>query len=191
MTSRNAATARGRGRRAVRLTLLASTAALISGACSRGEPGPTEVAGPGQAETAWGPETPHFNLEVILREAGGPGFGLVKFRQPNDENAIVFLDTWVRDLAANTSYSLQRAVDAVIDDVCTSASGWLTLGAGLAPLAIITDDRGTGRAELFRDLGGFAPGSEFDIHFRIIETGTEAAPVVVLTSACYQFTISL
>jgi hypothetical protein len=33
----------------------------------------------------WGPETPSFNLEVILR---GEGFGLVKFRQPNDGTFI-------------------------------------------------------------------------------------------------------
>jgi hypothetical protein len=46
---------------------------------------------------AWGPETPNFNLEVILR---GQGFGHVKFRQPNDDEKIVYLDTWVRDLGA-------------------------------------------------------------------------------------------
>ncbi len=34
----------------------------------------------------WGPETPHFNLQVILR---GDGFGLVKFPQPNDEALIM------------------------------------------------------------------------------------------------------
>ena len=33
--------------------------------------------------TSWGPETPHFNLEVILRNDDG-GFGHVEFRQPND-----------------------------------------------------------------------------------------------------------
>ena len=51
----------------------------------------------------WGPETPSFNLEVVLR---GEGFGLVKFRQPNDEAFIVYLDVWLRDLAPNTSYLL-------------------------------------------------------------------------------------
>src|SRR5262245_35167143 len=35
---------------------------------------------------SWGPETPHFNLQVILR---GEGFGLVKFRQPNDDALII------------------------------------------------------------------------------------------------------
>jgi hypothetical protein len=34
----------------------------------------------------------HFNLEVVLR---GDGFSLVKFRQPNDADKIVYLDTWV------------------------------------------------------------------------------------------------
>ena len=131
----------------------------------------------------WGPETPNFNLEVILR---GEGFGLVKFRQPNDDARIVHLDVWLRDLVPNTSYLLQRAVDTNVDDNCTSTA-WLTLGKGLQPQSIMTDETGTGREELFRNLGAFPPGSEFDIHFRVIE---EATSTVVLTSKCYQFTIS-
>ena len=68
----------------------------------------------------------------------GDGFGLVKFRQPNDGEAIIYLDTWVRGLAANTSYVLQRAVDTTIDGDCTS-SAWLTLGKGAAAQAIVTE----------------------------------------------------
>src|SRR5882724_2145909 len=82
----------------------------------------------------WGPETPNFNLEVILR---GEGFGLIKFRQPNDDAFIVYLDVWLRDLAPNTSYLLQRAVDTNVDDNCTSTA-WLTLGRGLQPQSITT-----------------------------------------------------
>src|SRR5882724_12227410 len=136
-----------------------------------------------QSGPPWGPETPYFNLEVVLR---GEGFGLIKFRQPNDDAFIVYLDVWVRDLVPNTSYLLQRAVDTNVDDNCTS-SAWLTLGKGLLPQSITTDETGTGREELFRNLGAFPPGSEFDIHFRVIE---EATSTVVLTSKCYQFTIS-
>ena len=136
-----------------------------------------------QSGSPWGPETPHFNLEVILR---GKGFGLVKFRQPNDDALIISLDTWVRDLAPNTSYLLQRAVDTNVDDNCTSSS-WLTLGKGLQPQSITTDAKGTGREELFRSVAAFPVGSEFDIHFRVINQGTSA---VVLTSEYYQFTIS-
>jgi hypothetical protein len=131
---------------------------------------------------AWGAETPPFNLQVVLR---GEGFGLVKFRQPNDDKSIVYLDTWVRDLAPNTSYQLQRAVDTTIDGNCTSTS-WLTLGKGLVPQDIVTDAKGTGRAELFRDLGAFPPGSRFDIHFRVIKATMGA---VVLKSTCYAFTV--
>jgi hypothetical protein len=138
--------------------------------------------GPGTA-SPWGPETPNFNLEVVLR---GEGFGLVKFRQPNDGTFIVHLDVWVRDLQPNTSYLLQRAVDTNVDDNCTSTA-WLTLGKGSLPQSITTDETGTGRAELFRNLAAFPPGSEFDIHFQVIEEDTLA---VVLTSKCYQFTIS-
>ena len=136
-----------------------------------------------QSGPPWGPEMPHFNLEVILR---GQGFGLVTFRQPNDADLIVHLDTWVRDLAPNTSYLLQRAVDANVDDDCTSTA-WLTLGKGTQPQAITTDARGTGREELFRSVAAFPVGSEFDIHFRVIHAVTSA---VALTSECYQFTIS-
>lgn len=137
---------------------------------------------------AAGPLTPNVNLEVILRPAaGGPdnAFGLVKFRQPKDADTIVYLDVWVRDLAPNTSYRLQRAVDPIVDDNCTGAA-WLTLGKGLVPHAITTDDRGTGREPLFRDLTA-ALGLSFDIHFRVIDAETSA---VVLESACYQFTAS-
>lgn len=145
-------------------------------------------AGPGQPSfgVAWGPETPNFNLEVILRGEGG-GFGLVKFRQPNDADLIIYLDTSVRDLAPNTSYQLQRAVDTNIDGNCTS-TGWLTLGRGATPQAVVTDDAGTGRAELFRSVAAFPVGSRFDIHFRVVVAGTST---VVLESGCYQFTISL
>ena len=133
---------------------------------------------------SWGPETPTFNLEVLLR---GQGFGHVKFRQPNDADAVILLDTWVRDLSPNTSYLLQRAVDTTIDGQCTSAA-WLTLGRGLTPQSIDTDERGTGRAALFRSVAAFPVGSTFDIHFRVIHAATAE---VVLESSCYRFTISL
>ena len=134
---------------------------------------------------SWGPETPNFNLEVVLRGETS-GFGLVKFRQPNDDVLVVHLDTWVRDLAPNTSYLLQRAVDANVDDECTSM-GWLTLGKGTQPQSITTDETGAGREELFRSVAAFPVGMEFDIHFQVIDEATSA---VVLTSKCYQFTIS-
>jgi hypothetical protein len=136
-----------------------------------------------KAGPPWGPETPHFNLEVVLR---GDGFGLVKFRQPNDADKIVYLDTWVRDLAPNKSYRLERATDTTVDDNCTGTA-WLTLGRGTVPQAITTDDKGTGRAQLFRNLSTLALGATFDIQFRVIDAATSA---VVLKSACYQYTVS-
>jgi len=158
--------------------------------------GPTATASPAgapggggqgtaQVGSPWGPETPNFNLEVILRGDEG-GFGHVKFRQPNDDRLIIHLDTWVRDLKPLTSYVLQRAVDTTLDGVC-AGTNWLTLGKGLTPQAITTDDNGTGSEELFRDLSAFPVGSTFDIHFRVLEQATSA---VVLTSGCYQFTTS-
>ena len=164
--------------------------AVLLSACANSPVTPTAPgasssgAGTAVAQSApWGPETPHFNLQVILR---GEGFGLVKFRQPNDDALNIQLDTWLRDLAPNTSYLLQRAVDVNVDDNCTSTA-WLTLGKGLQPQSITTDAMGTGREELFRSVAAFPVGSEFDIHFRVIH---EVSSAVVLTSECYQFTIS-
>jgi hypothetical protein len=146
------------------------------------------AAAPARSGPSWGPATPNFNLEAILRPvAGGPdGFGLVKFRQPKDADKIVYLGVWVRDLAPNHDYSLQRAVDPNVDDICTGTN-WLTLGRGLDPKAITTDESGTGRADLYRDLAALPLGTEFDIHFRVIDKVTMA---VVLESGCYQFVVS-
>jgi len=129
---------------------------------------------------------PTFNLEVILRGEGGR-FGHVKFRQDVDPSKIINLDTWVRDLEPNHQYLLQRAVDPinVVDGNCTSTS-WLTLGKGLTPQSILTDDSGTGREELWRDVSTVASGSQFDIHFRVVDAVTMA---VVLTSDCYQYEV--
>jgi hypothetical protein len=134
----------------------------------------------------WGPETPNFNLEAVLRPAeGGPdkGFGLVKFRQPNDANTTIYLDVWVRDLLPNRTYYVQRAVDTTVDDDCTG-SNWTmpTLGT------ITTDDTGTGRAALVRPLPASFLGMEFDIHFRVAEPQTATSGV--LQSGCYQYTVS-
>jgi hypothetical protein len=157
------------------LALLATLATAAAGAARA-------VVGP-----PWGPETPNFNLEAVLRPAeGGPdnGFGLVKFRQPNDANTTIYLDVWVRDLLPNRTYYVQRAVDTTVDDDCTG-SNWTmpTLGT------ITTDDTGTGRAALVRPLPASFLGREFDIHFRVAET--ETATSGVLQSGCYQFTVSL
>ena len=134
-------------------------------------------------QSSLGPQSPPFNLEVILR---GDGFWLVKFRQPNDADKTIFLDTWLRDLEPNTSYLLQRAVDTNVDGDCTSTA-WLTLGKGLAPQAITTDAAGTGREELFRSVAAIADGARFDIQFRVIDATTQA---VVLTSGCYEYVVN-
>jgi hypothetical protein len=130
------------------------------------------------------PADPNFNLEVILR-GEDKGFGHVKFRQDNDAAKVITLGTWVRDLEPNHNYLLQRAVDTNIDGNCTGTS-WLTLGKGLTPQSILTDEKGTGREELWRDVSGLATGAKFDIHFQIIDALTS---VVVLTSGCYQYTV--
>jgi len=152
--------------------------ALAMAACAADRP-----TSPSLSASAWGPENPQFNLQVVLR---GQGFGLVKFRQPNDDELVIHLDTWVRDLSPNTSYQLQRAVDTNVDGNCTS-TGWLTLGKGTTPQDIVTDGNGTDREDLFRSVAAFPVGAPFDIHFRVIEAATGAE---VLASNCYQFRIS-
>lgn len=131
-------------------------------------------------------EAPPFNLEVILRGEGNR-FGHVKFRQNNDPEKIINLDTWVRDLEPNHQYLLQRAVDPanVVDGNCTSTS-WLTLGKGLTPQSILTNDNGTGSVELWRNVSMLPSGTAFDIHFRVVDATTMA---VVLTSDCYQYVV--
>jgi len=158
--------------------------AFTSAACNNEPSGPT-ISGidPMPRANALGPQRPSFNLEVILR---GDGFGLVSFRQPNDADKTIFLDVWVRGLAPNTAYVLQRAVDANVDDQCTSTA-WLTLGKGLTPQSIVTDAGGTGREALFRSVASIADGSEFDIQFRLVNGATQA---VVLISDCYQYVVN-
>ena len=149
----------------------------------------TAAAAAAQADVGppWGPETPNFNLQAALRPPGGgdSGFGLVRFRQPNESDQIqtILLDVWVRDLAPNHLYYVQRAVDTNVNDDCTGTNWTMpTLGT------ITTDDTGTGRAALVRPLPASFLGREFDIHFRVAET--ETATSGVLESGCYQFTVS-
>ena len=98
---------------------------------------------------------------------------------------MIYLDTWVVGLQPNTSYQLQRAVDTVLDGNCTSTS-WLTLGKGLVPQSIVTNNWGSGAAELFRSVAAIPVGSTFDIHFRIVKENTEE---VALSSSCYEYTV--
>ena len=172
-----------------RVTLaLLLTVVLFS--CKKNENTPTQDSETTAAATSLtdknvpGPETPNFNLEVILRGANN-GFGLVKFRQDNDADKIVTLDVWVRDLEPNHTYLLQRATDANLDGNCTGTN-WLTLGRGTDPQSIQTNADGTGRAALYRNLSAFPSGSTFDIHFQVIDAVTST---VVLSSDCYQFTV--
>jgi hypothetical protein len=113
-------------------------------------------------------------------------FGVVLFRQPHDAENVVVLDVWTLGLAPNHSYSLQRATDTTVDDTCTGTN-WLTLGRGLDPQAIETNELGFGRAHLFRNLANLPDGMRFDIQFRVIDAVTED---VVLVSSCHQFTVS-
>jgi hypothetical protein len=129
---------------------------------------------------------PPFNLNVKLYgECNMQGH--LKFRQDPDPAKIIDLDIKVHNLLPNHEYLLQRAVDAinVVDGNCTSTS-WLTLGKGLVAQSILTDNRGNGSEELWRDISAIPSGSTFDIHFRVVDAVTMAS---VLTSDCYQYRV--
>jgi len=141
-----------------------------------------------RADAAAGPSGSERNFVALLGPVpGGPAhaFGVVLFRQPHDAEKVVFLDVWTLGLAPNHSYSLQRATDSIVDDDC-QGTNWLSLGRGLEPQAIETNERGFGRAHLFRDLAAVPDGTRFDIQFRVIDSVTQA---VVLVSSCHQFTV--
>ena len=151
-------------------------------------------------------DTPNYNLEVLLQPCsehvplvahcvtGDEGFGHVKFRQAgNDDVRRIDLGVRVRDLAPNSDYFLQRAVDRNLNGECTGTSGWLTLGLGTAlpPQSIHTDDKGTGTADLFRIVGNPA-GTTFDIYFRVVQATADLKPDennIVLVSDCYQYSV--
>jgi hypothetical protein len=128
----------------------------------------------------------NYNLEVNLKGEGNRS-GHIHFRQDRDAAKIITLDIKVHHLEPNHEYLLQRAVDPinVVDGNCTSTS-WLTLGHGLTPRSIMTDDKGNGQEELWRDVSAAPSGSTFDIHFRVID---KVSGAVVLTSDCYQYTV--
>lgn len=129
-----------------------------------------------------------YNLNVALRSKGAQQ-AFIKFRQDPDPAKIITLDIWVQHLEPNREYLLQRAVDAVneVDGNCTSTS-WLTLGKGLVLPAqtILTDNKGKGEQNLWRDVSAIPSGSLFDIHFRVVDALTMA---VVLTSDCHQYEV--
>jgi hypothetical protein len=134
---------------------------------------------------------PFFNLDVTLlpvtakTDFGEHAAGFLKFRQDPDTARIITLDTWVFNLLPNHSYSLQRAVDPITSTDCTSTA-WLTLGMGLVPQTINTDAKGNGHEDLFRNVTAAARGSQFRIHFQIIDATTLET---VLTSDCTQYTV--
>lgn len=131
-------------------------------------------------------KSPAFDLNVKLY-GNCKSRGFLKFRQDPDPAKIIELDVSVHHLLPNHEYLFQRAVDAanVVDGNCTSET-WLTLGKGLTPQSILTDEHGNGREELWRDVSAVPSGSTFDIHFRVIDAVTLA---VVLASDCHQYQV--
>src|SRR3954454_11193070 len=149
--------------------------------------GASPAAAAARADTATPPSGSERNFVALLRPVSGEpahAFAVVLFRQPHDAEKVVALDVWTLGLAADHSYSLQRATDTTVDDTCTGTN-WLTLGWGLEPRAIETNELGFGRTHLFRDLVTVPEGMRFDIQFRVIDSVTQD---VALMSSCHQYT---
>jgi hypothetical protein len=114
---------------------------------------------------------PPYNLNVFMhgQEASerseenerseDRGFGFLRFRQNPDTARIIDLDISVFHLAPMHSYLLERAVDPITNNGCSSTA-WLILGKGLVPQAIHTNHEGNGKADLFRNVTSVARGTE-------------------------------
>jgi hypothetical protein len=133
-----------------------------------------------------------YNLDVKLNssetkkfDSKSSGFGFIKFRQDPDVPLTITLDTWVFNLTPDHDYLLQRAVNPITDNDCTSTA-WLTLGKGLVSQPIHTDAFGNGMENLFRNVPATSEGTTFRIHFQIIDAVSLAT---VLTSDCDQYTV--
>ena len=133
-----------------------------------------------------------YNLDVKLVssqskkfDSKSSEFGFLKFRQDPSVPLTITLDTWVFNLAPNHDYLLQRAVNPITDNDCTSTA-WLTLGLGLVSQPIHTDRFGNGMENLFRNVPASSEGTTSRIHFQIIDAVSLAT---VLTSDCDQFTV--
>lgn len=134
---------------------------------------------------------PYYNLDVTLLPVDAKtsrddlSGGFLKFRQDPDTARIITLDTWLYHLQPNHAYQLQRAADPIATGSCLSTT-WLTLGMGLVAQSITTDGKGNGHETLFRNITSVARGTQFWIHFQIVDAVTQAT---VLTSDCYQYTV--
>ena len=133
-----------------------------------------------------------YNLDVTLHsnetmkfDSKSSEFGFIKFRQDPNVPLTITLDTWVFNLTPNHDYLLQRAVNPITDNDCTSTA-WLTLGKGLVSQPIHTDAFGNGMENLFRNVPASVEGTSYRIHFQIIDAISLAT---VLTSDCDQYTI--
>jgi hypothetical protein len=98
--------------------------------------------------------------------------GFIQFRQDADTARVIDLDTRVSGLLPDHAYQLQRAVNPIADSTGCSSTAWLTLGLGLVPLSIHTDAHGNGQADLWRAVTTIARGTQFHIHFQVIDSLT-------------------
>ena len=133
------------------------------------------------------PDSSGFNLNIVLRGDAKSlqGAGYIEFIQNPDTARIIDLNTFIHKLEPNHSYLLQRAVNPITDPDCSSTA-WLTLGLGLQPQNIQTDKNGDGHADLWRAVTSIARGTQFHIHFQVVDANTLTP---VLSSDCYVFTV--
>lgn len=164
---------------------------LLSTSCEKNVPYLQELNPGKDPGSLTNPAIPQYNLDVALRSETVKdskediSFGFIKFRQNPDTARIIDLDTWVFHLEPDRAYQLQRAVNPITDNSCSSIA-WLTLGSGLVPLSLHTDLHGDGHADLFRNVTSVAREAAFRIHFQVIDSITK---ITVLTSDCYAYKV--
>ncbi len=158
---------------------------LVSSCQHDSEVVPQTACSPQDIQKPYSSEAPHYNLNVYFAGSKANMCGYVEFRQQTDNAQFIHLDTWVHGLEPNTNYLLQRAVDMNVDGNCTSTD-WLTLGKGLTPQSLMTDENGDGYAELYRSVAAITVGTTFDIHFQILK---QSDATMVLSSDCYEYTV--
>jgi hypothetical protein len=107
----------------------------------------------------------------------GTGHVLVSPTAEDKPQFAVEIETNVRDMLPNSTFTVQRRVDLNPDGVCTGTT-WLTNGP------ITTSEGGAGAQHFFVERGApFVSGVSFDVQFRVTGNGTE------LRSDCLTVTV--
>ena len=123
---------------------------------------------------------PPFNYEILLYGADDTR-GVIRFAQKPGTNTIT-LNVYAHDLPADHHYTLQYAVEPVLNGDC-SGSNWMNAGNGNADFDMESDRTGAIIEELRMNASDLLHGASFDVKFQLRDHTSE----VVLTSDCFPY----